>query len=1312
MRRLVYDIETKSTLNLKLVGSYIYSRAATTDVRCVSYCFVSDGTRGPISTWLPSDPVPEEIITAAADPDTLIVAFNDAFDRQIEQSILHPRYGWPIFSIERRCCAQAIALAHALPGSLDDVAASLRFKARKTAEGKRVVKLLAMPRKPRRGEDPTKIYWHDEPELLAVLHRHNRIDVEITADIVALLGFLPREEEMAWRLDAAINSRGLGIDVELLNGALNIADEADAELRAKLAALTDGEITSPAQTKRILTWLALRGCALADVRKKTVLEALERPDLTRAVKELLTLRLDGAHAAVDKLTTLRRWTGDDQRIRQVYRYHGAMTGRFTSLGAQMQNLKKPQVKDVAGAIAAVRTGSLAQVRAHFERPLAIIGDITRALVVAAPGHRLFIADLSGIESRGLAWLCNEQGKLKEWREYDRTKESKLEPYYLFGTRDLGLDDTTARKTGKTADLAFGYQGSVGAWRRLAPPGDSTSDEKVHTNRKAWVRKHPNIEKFWTLSVRQAINAVESGDCERFTAARITFQRDARFLHLELPSGRRIRYPFARVYADEYGKSFTFRDASGGRWEWYHVLKRRGAFGGLIAENATQAICRDIFVEAMRRLEAAGYRVVAHLHDEVICEVPDGFGDLDEFISIITTPPDWAPDFPIAAKGRISERLIEIKERQAATETATGNDSDEIDGTIDTDEDGDAPSNDVDEDAPPDNYVPLPPNPEPIVPIHVTATPSTSENSRPPPKFEEPAHSGSCEPAGGNGYAGGDGFDSDRGAYTSGEMPRGAPTADYVYKDARGLLYMRVTRTSSKTFPTQHWDKNNGRWVYGWPSTAIPYRLPELLAAPVTEPVWFCEGEKDADNVAALGLIATTNPGGAGKWQPELTQWFKGKHQVNILEDNDGAGREHTNKIRAALHSVVPSIVVIPFPELPEKGDVSDWLEAGGTKKLLLARADEARKRSNIGRAYVAVNLATVKAKPHTWIWPGHLVCGGLELLAGTPEIGKSQIQCQYIACATTGRVWPNGLPGIVPCRVIILTAEDTTDDTLVPRLMAAGANLALVEELKAIRRNNREEMFVLDQDLTTLETMIRDYGDVRLVCLDPITAYMGHGKKFDSHRATDVRSQLSPLKNLAERTGVAFSAVTHPPKNASSQALDHFIGSQAFIAAARIGHLCLPEMEDLPIGDRHPTGRRLYTNAKINIDARQPTLAYRIAVVEVGRDDDGMVITAPVIHWEGGVDITANEALAASRPSKGNRKPVREFLLDILAGGPVLQTLIIERGAEHGFSYDQLKRAKGALGVRSFKKREAGLDSPWLWALPQHAPAGAESDPE
>jgi hypothetical protein len=287
--------------------------------------------------------------------------------------------------------------------------------------------------------------------------------------------------------------------------------------------------------------------------------------------------------------------------------------------------------------------------------------------------------------------------------------------------------------------------------------------------------------------------------------------------------------------------------------------------------------------------------------------------------------------------------------------------------------------------------------------------------------------------------------------------------------------MRVTRTNSKTFPTQHWD---GRWVNGWPATVIPYRLPELLAAPATEPVWITEGEKDADNVAALGLVAMTNPGGAKVWQPELAQWFKGKELVYILEDNDDAGRGHTAKILAALAGIVPNIAVVSFPELPEKEDVSYWLEHGGNKKLLIARAEVALKRSSERRAYIATDLSSVQPRAIRWLWHKHLARGALELLAGSPTVGKSQIQCQYVACATTGRNWPNGAPGILPCRVIMLTAEDNTDDTLVPRLLAAGADLSRVKELKAIRRNGREELFLLGEDLAVLEQMIHDWGDV------------------------------------------------------------------------------------------------------------------------------------------------------------------------------------------------------------------------------------------
>src|SRR5215831_14349728 len=327
---------------------------------------------------------------------------------------------------------------------------------------------------------------------------------------------------------------------------------------------------------------------------------------------------------------------------------------------------------------------------------------------------------------------------------------------------------------------------------MAPPGDVTPDHIVRGFQKAWARAHPNIAKFWGVALRQAMNAIENPE-ECFTAARIAFQRDERLLHLELPSGRRIRYPYLRLYEDvsfdgSPRRSFTFRDASGGRWEFYHVLKKRGVFGGLVAENATQAICRDIFCDAMLRLEAANYHVVAHLHDQFVCEVPEGFGSLDEFIAIITAPPTWAPDFPIAAKGRITDRLIEIKEPKATTPV-----NNDVRSAPDDDE----------EPTPVDEIVePLPwEEPEPLAAAGAANTDPPLPLPPPPPE-EPPPPPPKEEPPTGNGRGSFEGFDdipfsgsgSQRDSYTRGGPTRGTATTTYVYRDAQGRQYMRVTRT--------------------------------------------------------------------------------------------------------------------------------------------------------------------------------------------------------------------------------------------------------------------------------------------------------------------------------------------------------------------------------------------------------------------------------------------------------------------------------------------------------------------------------------
>jgi DNA polymerase bacteriophage-type len=370
-------------------------------------------------------------------------------------------------------------------------------------------------------------------------------------------------------------------------------------------------------------------------------------DLT--VRRVLELRLGGAQAAAKKFDALLARVDDDNRVRGAFRYHGAATGRFAGTGFQPHNLKKPTVEDLDAAIAAVSTGSYARVRERYPKPLAIVGDCSRATIIAAAGHLLFGADLSSIESRVLAWNTGERWKLDSYRRYDATRDPRDEPYCVTACKIFRVPDGTFNKTspersvGKTCDLAFGFQGGLNAWRKFEP--DRFTDAEVEQFKHEWRGAHPRIRQFWHDIDRAAVAAVR----ERNRAVRcgmVAFKCTNAALLLKLPSGRRITYPFPRIVGDDREQRVIFADNAEGRFR--DCRNGQGAYGGLWTENVVSGIARDILVEAMLRIEAAGYPIVLHIHDEIVAEVPIGFGSTEEFTHLMTRRPAWALDLPIAA----------------------------------------------------------------------------------------------------------------------------------------------------------------------------------------------------------------------------------------------------------------------------------------------------------------------------------------------------------------------------------------------------------------------------------------------------------------------------------------------------------------------------------------------------------------------------------------------------------------------------------------------------------------------------------------
>jgi DNA polymerase len=598
-----------------------------------------------VKLWRPGDPVPPEFMHAAADPNWLVGAHNAQFELAVEHLIMQRRYDWPKISLRQQICTMSLALASALPGALDSASKALSLPYQKDREGYLLMKQMSRPRRARKGENPNAIHWVESPELRQRLHRYCMHDVETERALFHRLPPLSETEHELWQLDAIINERGFYVDCDLARAARDIARAELAAINAEIAALTNGEITSVHQAERMKDYIRRHGHTLNSLVKRSVSEILAH-DPSDQIRRLLELRRDGARASTHKLDRLLESVDDDSRLRGTLRFHGSATGRWSGRGYQPQNLKKPETKDLDAAVSAVLSGDITRVRA-LGAPLTIAGDVSRSIICAPPSRMLIGGDFSAIESRVLSWLANEDWKLENYRAFDRTGDPSLEPYCDTASRifkrPITPENEAERSIGKTCELAFQYGGGLGAWRRF-DNSDTYTDAQVEDFKHEWRHAHPATTRFWRALERAVHRTVFTGRPDDL-AGKLAFSFDDDRLLLTLPSGRNLVYPQARLVAGKFEgtRELCFKDNARGGWTdcaaWY----------GMLTENVVQAIARDLLAAAMQRLERAGYPVVLHVHDEIVCEIPEGFGDREEFRRLMTELPEWASGLPIAAK---------------------------------------------------------------------------------------------------------------------------------------------------------------------------------------------------------------------------------------------------------------------------------------------------------------------------------------------------------------------------------------------------------------------------------------------------------------------------------------------------------------------------------------------------------------------------------------------------------------------------------------------------------------------------------------
>jgi hypothetical protein len=565
-------------------------------------------------------------------------------------------------------------------------------------------------------------------------------------------------------------------------------------------------------------------------------------------------------------------------------------------------------------IALVSTGDIERVRASNLEPMSVVGDLSRAMIAAAPGHRFLIGDFSGIESRVLAWLAGQTDKLELWANFDGTGALEDDPYYRLGIK-FGFPPEQARAQGKICDLAYGFMGGEGAWRNLSPD-DGLTTEQIKAYQQAWRAAHPYVVALWKALDNAAIRAVQNPSkvikLPRLAWQWGSFISDGTFLRMSLPSGRSLTYPFPELKTGKFDNPVvSFKDVTLGKWG--DCRHGAGSYGGVWIENAVQGVARDILAEAMLRLEAAGYHIVLHVHDEIVVEAPEGFGSTEEFQELITVPPAWATGLPLAAKVRNGARFYKSNVKPVAPDLVEELLSDSVE----------SPPFDSD-------------------PVHARGAPEPESESEQPAAEDSKATETREARTNGPKYEH-HSKNSDGHVHGDTGPKQGKTIAQWFYQNPPDQPnYLRVDKQiaadGKRHFYQHHW--NGTQWVLGVKGTyaerKVPYRFPELRAAlkahPDTE-VQLTEGEKDADTLARLGYVATTNPGGALSWTDELTAWLRilGVRRVVIHEDNDEKGRQRTTKLAIALGGFI-KLRVVRYPDVPDGEDVTWWLTEGGHSK--------------------------------------------------------------------------------------------------------------------------------------------------------------------------------------------------------------------------------------------------------------------------------------------------------------------------------------------------------------------------------------------
>ncbi len=633
---LSIDLESFSDIDLIKCGVYAYADSPAFEILLFAWSF--EGGETQIIDLAQGEKLPAEVEDAIFDVSVTKTAYNANFER----TCLSKYFGRYIPPESWHCSAVQAAML-ALPRSLEDVGRVLGLDEQKMKEGKELIRYFCVPCKPTKanGGRIRNLPRH-APEKWELFKTYCKRDVDVEKSIRRKLhNFpIPESEMELYRLDQRINDRGVLVDMGLVRNAVS-CEHLHKEVVTKRAYELTG-LENPNSVAQLKGWLGDMGMEAESLSKKAVAEMIAETD--GEVEELLRLRLLMAKTSVKKYEAMERSVCSDGRVHGMLMFCGAnRTARWSGKIVQIQNLPKNYLPDLELARDLVKQGRFEDIELLYDSTPNVLSELIRTAFIPKPGCRFVVADFSAIEARVLAWLSGEQWRLDVFTSHGKIYEASASSMFHVPMEEI-TKTSPLRQKGKLAELGLGFGGAAGALISMGALDMGLTEEELPPLVAAWRKANPHITQFWWDVDAAAIKAVR--EKQKTKVGKIIFEYKSGILFITLPSGRKLSYVKPRMAVNKFGRDGLTYEGISENKKWSRIE----TYGPKLVENIVQGTARDLLAEAMLRVEEKGYPIVMHCHDEIIAEMPEGTGSVDEMCEVMAVQPEWAEGLPLRADG--------------------------------------------------------------------------------------------------------------------------------------------------------------------------------------------------------------------------------------------------------------------------------------------------------------------------------------------------------------------------------------------------------------------------------------------------------------------------------------------------------------------------------------------------------------------------------------------------------------------------------------------------------------------------------------